>query len=114
MLKSQSELSGLGPNSTNVYKAYICDKYSNRPTALSELCNADFAIIYTYPNKLDDEEDNGVKEADDEEDSNDEKADDVCNDISVNALPDKITLKNEMGKMNELANVLCAIIKLAN
>ncbi|XP_066913784.1 uncharacterized protein [Clytia hemisphaerica] len=91
MLKNPSELAKLDPESKNVYKKNLIDKYANRPNNLRDMCYADFASTYTYPKKNENEEEDEVNESDNETET-----------IDINAeLSKTITLKNGMGKMRK-------------
>ncbi|XP_066930953.1 uncharacterized protein [Clytia hemisphaerica] len=93
ILKSPSELAKLDPDSKNVYKNSMFDKYQNRPNKLKDMCLADFASIYTYPKKKENEEE--IEEANETDDEINE-----TQEIDDNA-PKTITLKNGMGKMRK-------------
>ncbi|XP_066911966.1 uncharacterized protein [Clytia hemisphaerica] len=89
MLKNPSELAKLDPESKNIYKKNLIDKYAHRPNNLRDMCYADFASTYTYPKKNENEEENEVNESETET-------------IEINAeLSKTITLKNGMGKMRK-------------
>ena len=93
ILKSPSELAKLDPDSKNVYKNSMLDKYQNRPDKLKDMCLADFASTYTYLIKKENEEE--IEEANETDDEIKEFVE-----IDENA-PKTITLKNGMGKMRK-------------
>ncbi|XP_066926766.1 uncharacterized protein [Clytia hemisphaerica] len=93
ILKSPSEVAKLDPDSKNVYKNSMFDKYQNRPNKLKDMCLADFASIYTYQKKKENEEE--IEEANETDDEINETLE-----IDDNA-PKTITLKNGMGKMRK-------------
>ncbi|XP_066924610.1 uncharacterized protein [Clytia hemisphaerica] len=91
MLKNPSDLAKLDPDSKNVYKKNMIEKYENRPNKLKDMCYADFATTYTYPKKNEDEEEEGANESENE-----------LENLEINnELPKLITLKNGMGKMKK-------------
>ncbi|XP_066926640.1 uncharacterized protein [Clytia hemisphaerica] len=93
ILKSPSELAKLDPDSKNVYKNSMFDKYENRPNKLKDMCLADFASIYTYPKKNENEEE--IEEPN-------ETDDEIVETLEIdNNAPKTITLNNGMGKMRK-------------
>lgn len=51
MLKSQKDLQKLPPESQDIFKRNILDRYVERPAVLEELCLADFVSQYTFKGK---------------------------------------------------------------
>lgn len=60
MLKSESEISQLDPNSEDIAKQGPIDRYANRPDDLEQICLAEFVSDYTYHGK-------GSRNSDDDE-----------------------------------------------
>ena len=55
MLKSSQVLETMDPDDNSVYAWNILDKYEIRPDNLEQLCLADFASMYDYARKSEEE-----------------------------------------------------------
>ena len=59
--KCQEELEALDEDSTDIFKSNIIERYSDRPTALRQLCLAEFAAYYYKDYKAYPDDDNDVQ-----------------------------------------------------
>ena len=56
MLKRSQVLETMDPNGNNVYTSIILDKYEKCPDNLEPVCLTDFASIYDYAGKSEEEQ----------------------------------------------------------
>lgn len=73
MLKSPKELKELDPESEDIYKKGVLERYSERPAYLEDLCLADFVAHYTFKGRSgttkENEDDHQLEEKENDEDA---------------------------------------------